>query len=259
MLARAGVLAALTAVTVIAPVAGVPDALGTPPEPAYANRDILDSLQQASGQVIPAEGQPLMADPATVGRNAAALRASRTQIRTLERCDEDTTTANGTDAATVEPAPEVDIVVHPLAEGTYRVSSPYGFRTLLGHAANHAGVDFAAPMGTPIHAVADGVVEYVGPGKAGRSDMLIILRHVIDGDVYRTWHVHMYPHGVHVQLGQEVKAGEVIGAVGSNGRSTGPHLHFEVHLDDNHTTTEPLAWLEQVGAAPPGEAPPACP
>jgi len=58
----------------------------------------------------------------------------------------------------------------------------------------------------------------------------------------------MYTQGLYVEKGQTVTAGQVIAGVGNNGYSTGPHLHFEVHTDDNLTTTDPLAWLAQQGA-----------
>lgn len=252
LVSRVGILTALAVATVITPVAGVPDAVSGPRhvEPVYAQTDVLELLQKPTvAERTLQELSPLTAERAAEYRTAAAVRASRDGLRAAESCEEPGNSANGTAAASTVPAPRVE-VVYPLNQGAYRISSSYGYRTLLGAPNQHAGVDMDAPMGSPIHAVADGVVEYAGPGKAGRSDMLIILRHELGGVTYRTWHVHMYPHGVHVQVGQQVKAGDVIGAVGSNGRSTGPHLHFEVHVDNNLTTTEPLAWLKKVGAQP---------
>lgn len=122
-------------------------------------------------------------------------------------------------------------IASPLVPGTFRISSNYGMRynPITGAYGLHAGVDLAAPMGTPIHAVADGVVKYTGQGRAGRSPELIIIDHEVDGKKFSSWYNHMYPHGVFVEAGQEVRAGEVIGEVGSNGFSTGPHLHLEIH------------------------------
>lgn len=119
----------------------------------------------------------------------------------------------------------------PLTPGSFRITSNFGMRTnpITGGAGLHAGVDLAAPMGTPIHAIADGVVSYAGSGKAGRSSELVIIDHDVDGKEFSSWYVHMYPHGVFVEAGQEVTAGEKIAAVGSNGFSTGPHLHLEIH------------------------------
>lgn len=150
----------------------------------------------------------------------------------------------------VEPAEPAPTFVLPLAQDAFRVSSSYGGRAdpFNGAAAFHEGVDLSAPMDTPIYAVADGVVDYVGPGKDGRSSMIIVIAHEIEGQRVYSWYNHMYADDLYVQEGQDVNAGEVIAGVGSNGRSTGPHLHFEIHTDDELTTTDPLAWLQELGA-----------
>ncbi|MDD9205191.1 M23 family metallopeptidase, partial [Georgenia sp. 10Sc9-8] len=145
--------------------------------------------------------------------------------------------------AVARPAP----VVMPLEDGTYEPTSPYGERTdpFTGARALHAGTDMSAPRNTPIHAVAGGVVDYVGPGKDGRSGMLIVLKHKIDGETVYSWYNHMFEDGVHVEEGQKVRAGDVIGGVGANGKATGTHLHLEIHTDDELTTVDPLEWLAE--------------
>lgn len=87
----------------------------------------------------------------------------------------------------------------------------------------HAGLDFAAPQGTPIYATADGRVTTAGNNGNGFGNHVEINH----GYGYETLYGHMFR--VKVRSGQMVKRGEVIGWVGSTGKSTGPHLHYEVH------------------------------
>jgi murein DD-endopeptidase MepM/ murein hydrolase activator NlpD len=103
------------------------------------------------------------------------------------------------------------------------VSSGYGERLdpLTGEAAFHAGIDLAAPEGTPVRAAAAGAVVYSGArGAAGR---MVEIEH---GDGSRTRYAHL--GRLHVAVGDAVAAGEVVGEVGTSGRTTGPHLHFAV-------------------------------
>jgi len=107
---------------------------------------------------------------------------------------------------------------------TVRITSVFGFRMhpILHQRKPHLGVDFGAPMGTPVYAVADGVVKHAGPnGACGRE---IFIQHAMN---YRTRYCHL--SGINVRTGQRVSQKQVIGAVGSTGRSTGPHLHYELH------------------------------
>lgn len=203
--------------------------------------NILDALDAAAAR--PAAGT-LVADQ-TAPLRAKVAEASRAGTRDALP-NEVIDGANGAVAAVAPREP----YVMPLARGTYRITSRYGWRdNPVGPGQDyHAGVDFAAPRGTPVYAVADGTVTYVGPGKAGRSGMLIILEHQIKDRTIFTWYNHEDPTGLYVEVGQQVKAGEIIAGVGNYGRSTGPHLHFEVHTDANLTTTEPLAWLKEQGA-----------
>lgn len=140
----------------------------------------------------------------------------------------------------------------PLQQGVYRLTSAFGYRVdpIYGDVSMHAGQDFAAPMGTPIHAVADGVVTHAGAGIQGRSSNLIIVKHEIGGKTYYTWYIHMYDNGVLVKKGDKVKAGQTIGLVGSNGNSTGPHLHLEVHSAADKLM-DPVAFLKSHGAQDP--------
>jgi len=87
----------------------------------------------------------------------------------------------------------------------------------------HAGLDFAATQGTPIYATADGVVKEASYDAGGYGNH-VVLNH---GFSYETLYGHMVRIKVHV--GQQIKRGEVIGWVGSTGKSTGPHCHYEVH------------------------------
>ena len=90
----------------------------------------------------------------------------------------------------------------------------------------HMGIDYAAPVGTPVFSVATGKVAHIG--YSGAFGNLIILEH--PGN-YHTYYAHLSNYNVELELGNEVRRGFEIGYVGSTGRSTGPHLHFELRKD----------------------------
>ncbi|MBB4264395.1 M23 family metallopeptidase [Roseospira visakhapatnamensis] len=104
-----------------------------------------------------------------------------------------------------------------------RISSSFGMRRhpILGYSKMHTGVDFAAPTGTPIYAAGDGVVKRAG--RNGGYGNYIQIRH--NGE-FSTAYGHL--SRILVRNGQRVEQGDVIGRVGSTGRSTGPHLHYEI-------------------------------
>ncbi len=99
----------------------------------------------------------------------------------------------------------------------------------------HAGLDFAAPIGTPIYATADGVVTDAGFDEGGYGNRVVINH----GFGYETLYGHMYK--TKVRVGQKIKRGEMIGYVGSTGKSTGPHCHYEVHKND--TPVDPVYYF----------------
>lgn len=107
-----------------------------------------------------------------------------------------------------------------------RLSSGFGKRRhpILGYNKLHKGVDFAAPRGTPIYAAGDGVVEVAG--RKGSFGKYVRIRH---NGSYKTAYAHMKGFGRGIRSGKRVRQGQVIGYVGTTGRSTGPHLHYEVH------------------------------
>jgi murein DD-endopeptidase MepM/ murein hydrolase activator NlpD len=117
----------------------------------------------------------------------------------------------------------------------------------------HAGLDFSAPQGTPIYATADGVVRVAGNLGNGYGKHVIINH----GYQYSTLYGHMYR--IKVRVGQSIKRGEVIGYVGNTGKSTGPHVHYEVmkggrHLDPiyffyNDLTPEQYQQILKIAAS----------
>ena len=117
------------------------------------------------------------------------------------------------------------------------VSSSYGYRRdpFTGAGAMHSGLDFKGPTGSPIYAAAAGRVSFVGT-KSGYGKVV----EVDHGNGLMTRYAHMSAFGARV--GQVVEAGTRIGAIGSTGRSTGPHLHFEVRI--NNRAVDPRPFLE---------------
>jgi len=120
------------------------------------------------------------------------------------------------------------------AAGTH-ISSGFGFRSdpFTGGGAFHAGLDFKGPIGAPIFAAAGGRVAFVGrrPGYGNCVE-------IDHGNGLKTRYAHM--SAFRARAGQPVTAGQLIGAVGSTGRSTGPHLHFEVRVHDQPVNPRPF-------------------
>ncbi len=110
-----------------------------------------------------------------------------------------------------------------------RIASGFGYRIdpVYKTTKLHAGLDFAAPQGTPIYATADGTVSLAGNSGDGYGNHVIINH----GYGYETLYGHMVR--VKTTVGKAVKRGEIIGYVGSTGKSTGPHCHYEVHKNGN--------------------------
>ena len=124
-----------------------------------------------------------------------------------------------------------------------RVSSGYGmrFHPITGGRKAHMGVDYAAPTGTPVRTIGDGVVEFAGVQRGYGN--VIYVKH-------RNSQVTVYAHlsRIGVNKGQRVSQGDFIGAVGSTGASTGPHLHLEFR--DNGVHVDPLSIARQSESVP---------
>ncbi|MGH3979187.1 MAG: M23 family metallopeptidase [Pseudonocardiaceae bacterium] len=144
----------------------------------------------------------------------------------------------------------------PMTPGSYRLTSGFGSRSnpVTGKAEGHRGQDFGAPAGTPIFAAASGVVVAAGP--AGGFGQWIVIDHRIDGKLVSTVYGHMWPRDLGVSRGNQVQAGQPIARVGSNGQSTGPHLHFEVWEGGRFADGEPVDPMPLL-AEPGSGAPPA--
>ena len=124
-----------------------------------------------------------------------------------------------------------------------RRTSGFGMREhpILHTQRAHLGVDYAAPIGTPVMSVADGVV--VESGYQGAFGNMVIVQHNA-----RQSTVYAHLSRMNVKRGQTIKQGDIVGAVGTTGLSTGPHLHFEFRINGRHV--DPLTLAQQGSAEP---------
>ena len=104
----------------------------------------------------------------------------------------------------------------------------------------HKGVDISAPYGTPIHATADGTIEFASIGNGFGKE--VVIDH---GGGVKTLYAHM--SGFHCTVGDQVVRGQIIGYVGMTGRSTGAHVHYEVHL--RNVPVNPHKYLQSTSNA----------
>ncbi len=118
-----------------------------------------------------------------------------------------------------------------------RLSSPFGMRKhpIDGFNKMHRGTDFAAPMGTPIMASGDGIIKKAG--WCGGGGNCVKIRH---NSTYQTIYAHMSKFARGIKTGVRVKQGQTIGYVGSTGKSTGPHLHYEVIVNGKKVNSQKL-------------------
>ena len=118
-----------------------------------------------------------------------------------------------------------------------RLSSPFGMRKhpIDGFNKMHRGTDFAAPMGTPIMASGDGIIKKAG--WCGGGGNCVVIKH---NSTYQTVYAHMSKFAKSIRKGVRVKQGQVIGYVGSTGKSTGPHLHYEVIVNGKKINSQTL-------------------
>lgn len=143
------------------------------------------------------------------------------------------------------------IPISPL-KGSYHISSSFGYRRdpVYGGRRFHEGVDFASPIGNPIYVTGDGVVESVRYQFYGYGNTVV----VDHGFGYKTRYAHM--NSVDVAVGMRLKRGDKLGEVGKTGKSTGPHLHYEViykgkpvnpmhYLDTNISIEEFMAMVDR--------------
>ena len=170
------------------------------------------------------------------------VEGTKVKETVIVRHDGEEVSRNEKETVLKEPVNEVILV------GTYSSSIPWEGEEFMNPVSGtltskmgwrwgrvHKGIDIGAPMGEPIYASKGGVVIAAGYNQGGYGNMV----EIDHGDGILTLYGHM--SAIAVETGQEVLAGEMIGLVGSTGRSTGPHLHFEVIIDG--TNVDPLEYV----------------
>ena len=130
------------------------------------------------------------------------------------------------------------------------VASGFGYRVspCAGCSSYHEGTDFDPGRGTPIAAIADGVVTEVG-NPSGSLGVYAVIRHSIDGVTFSSLYGHMELGSLRLSVGQTVTRGQLVGLVGDTGASTGSHLHFGIE-DASGTLIDSLEWIRQYANVP---------
>lgn len=182
---------------------------------------------------------------------AAATQRRAYLLRTRQAARVSGTTENSSAPAS-SPSPQTEL---RSGRGSLPVTSGYTIAARFGAVGSwsryHTGIDFSAPVGTPIHAPRTGVVTTAGSGSAsGWAGSYVTIRHP---DGTSTLYAHMST--VSVSVGQQLSAGAVLGAIGLTGRTFGPHLHFElypagVRPGDPYQAVNPAPWLKALGLNP---------
>lgn len=126
---------------------------------------------------------------------------------------------------------------------TGTLTSPYGWRNIGAGQELHEGQDIANAIGTPVYAAGDGIVHFVDSHTTAGN--YIVIRHTIDGITIGTRYLHL--DTIDTMIGRTVKKGDFIGTMGNTGRSTGPHLHFEVRAGVNYSdmALEPMQFIRE--------------
>lgn len=123
------------------------------------------------------------------------------------------------------------------------ITTDFGSRVApcAGCSTDHKGIDMNPGVNTPIQAVAAGVVREVSAVDASSYGVYAVIDHQIDGQKVTSVYAHIRAGSLRLSKGQAVRVGDQIGNVGNTGRSTGPHLHFEIHVND--VPVDPFAWM----------------
>lgn len=185
-------------------------------------------------------------DAAAAAAAAAAKKGTSTQSGTTTT-QQDSAPAASTPATTTKSAGNGKASL-PITSG-YTIAAHFG--QVGSWSRYHTGLDFAAPVGTPIHAPTSGTVTNAGSGSAsGWAGNYVTIKHA---DGTSTLYAHMST--VSVSVGQSVTGGQVLGAVGMTGRTFGPHMHFEVYPagvtpGDVYSAINPQPWLVALGVNP---------
>lgn len=178
---------------------------------------------------------------------AAAAEAAAAEAAAAEAASAAAAAAAAVPAPAAQPAPAAaapsPAVRWPFSGGS-RISDTYGPRVApcSGCSTFHDGLDMTPGAGTPIGAIADGVVSSVTATDSGGLGVHVMIDHVVNGQRVTSTYGHMTVGSLAVGRGQTVTAGQKLGTVGSTGQSTGPHLHLEIHLG-GVTAVDPYAWL----------------
>ncbi|WP_221625358.1 M23 family metallopeptidase [Homoserinimonas aerilata] len=131
-------------------------------------------------------------------------------------------------------------LVYPVAPGI-GIASGYGPRSCSGcHSTFHEGIDIFPGAGTPIQSIAAGTVREAST--SGDFGVHLVIDHVIDGQLVTAVYAHLQAGSMNLSAGQQLEAGQVIGAVGATGNAQGAHLHFELHPGGG-ASVNPYAWI----------------
>lgn len=201
-----------------------------------AKQDTLETMLASKSDEISALKQEINANDKKLKELEAAEKAAQEAARKkAEAAAAAAQAASGNSSAGASVVSGNGMFTHP-CPGYTRISSTFGYRTapLAGASTNHKGVDFAAPTGTPIYAATSGTV--TSAGYSGKAGNLIVINH---GNGLQTYYMHCSK--IYVSAGTKVSKGQNIGAVGTTGNSTGPHLHFQVM--SGGTPVNPMNYL----------------